>query len=186
MSAGGARADAAAERERARKRERMDAFEARKASGNTTAEDDDWEATGDAYEKKLKTEAARKDAAESRKAREQHDAGVKAGKAAAKKRTATKRKVASTAKRKTGAAAKTTKRVAKRVPRQVRSARQGSVTGIFVSSLVLVGLYVFLTQAQTDARTGSSVVTGFLAGPGKAMQWLASPTAVIPFKKGTP
>lgn len=72
------------------------------------------------------------------------------------------------------------KRVARSVPRQVRSARSGSVAGILTASIVLVGLYVFLEAGANNPDR----VPAFLAGPQKALRWLSSPTAVIPFKEG--
>lgn len=161
------------QRQRELSRQRVAERQARLDRGERTAEDDDWDATGDAYDKKLKRDAAKRDAEEKRKAREQHQQGVrdereraKNSAAAARKRTAQRRKVTTT-----------TKRTTKRVPAQIRSARSGSVVGLFVASIALVGLYAFLAGARE--------VPGFLAGIQKAIQWLASPTAVIPFKEGS-
>ncbi len=98
-----------------------------------------------------------------------------AKKAPAKKAAAKKRPSSAATRRKV-------KRVARTVPRQVRSARTGSVAGILTASIVLVGLYVFLEAGAQNPDK----IPAFLAGPQKALRWLSSPTAVIPFKEGAP
>lgn len=73
-----------------------------------------------------------------------------------------------------------TKRTARRARAAGRTAvtagagRSGSVMGLLVLSLGLVLLFNFLQ--------GAGQLAGFLGGIQKALAWLVSPTATIPFK----
>lgn len=71
--------------------------------------------------------------------------------------------------------ARKTRRVVKPALTPVRTARTGSITGLIVGSLGMVLLWNFLAAAGE--------VSGFLGGIAKALNWLASPSAIIEFKE---
>lgn len=115
-----------------------------------------------------------------------YDAGVADGKGSpiAKKVDKATRKKPAPTKRTASSSSSSRKAQAKRGARKARSAgrtaaaagagRSGSFVGLLVLSLGLVLLYNFLQ--------GAAQLAGFLGGIQKALAWLVSPTAVIPFK----
>jgi hypothetical protein len=86
------------------------------------------------------------------------------------RKTATRKKSASRSRKKAAAAARP---VLRQAVNPVRAASSGTAVGVAAATVGLVVLYVALTNA--------SILEGFLSGIRRGFDWLASPTAVIPF-----
>jgi hypothetical protein len=90
-----------------------------------------------------------------------------------KDRKAAARKRSSSASRKRNTAA--ARKIARQAVNPPRAVRSGTAIGVAAGTVGLVVLYVALTNA--------SILGGFLGGIRRGLDWLSSPTAVIPFKE---
>lgn len=150
--------------------ETEEAAQSREAAGRAA---DDQAAEGPLTSPGYEAELRRRQKAQTEGHREAYDQGHKAGEGEAGTRSPAPRHASRPAARRSSVPA-----VASRVADQVAvptASAAGASSGIQVLGLTLgvVALYLFLSNA--------GYVTGFLGGISKALNWLASPTATIPY-----